>query len=176
MLFGYLDGHFSLESRISSYLRRFARNSFISSLLSKGKSRWQSQKLSLLSVSTTYTKLPSPWAESGCLWRWLEHLKQPSQLLPTRDRTQDINVNHTCRQQLFSLVTHSVWQSKRSNMSAFESFQRAVEARQAETFLVVPDSFHIRNQSFQIPGVKVGEIDIWFYFNIVHHLNSYLAR
>jgi hypothetical protein len=63
-------------------------------------------------------------------------------------------------QQLFSLVTHSVWQSKRSNMSAFESFQRAVEARQAETVLVVPDSFHIRNQSFQIPGVKVGEIDI----------------
>ena len=75
MLFGYLGGHFSLELRISSYLRRFARNSFISSLLSKGKSRWQSQKLSLLSVSTTYTKLPSPRTESGCLWRWLEHLK-----------------------------------------------------------------------------------------------------
>jgi len=37
-------------------------------------------------------------------------------------------------QQLLSLVTHSVQQSKRSNMSAFESFQRAVEARQTETF------------------------------------------
>jgi hypothetical protein len=63
-------------------------------------------------------------------------------------------------QQLLSLVTHSDRQSKRSNMSAFESFQRDVEARQAETFLVVPDSFHIRNQSFQIPDVKIEEIDI----------------
>jgi hypothetical protein len=161
MLFGYLGGHFSLELRISSHLRRFARNSFISSLLSKGKSRWQSQKLSLLSVSTTYKKLPSPRTESGCLWRWLEHLKTTlPKLLPTRDRTQDINVNHACSAAVaFFGYSLSPAEQKKQHVCVRE-LPKSCRGTANRDVLVVLDSFHTRNQSFQIPGVKVEEIDI----------------